>query len=59
MEKQVSLRRNLEQAGHCVDEAITAFTIDADLESTLADIDQARQLLDACFRRIKAMQTSR
>ena len=43
--RQVSLRRNLEQAKHCLEEALSIVEQNEDMNCALDDVEQAAQLL--------------
>ena len=45
MIKTVTLRRNLEQAGHCVAEALSVVDNDEDINCAIEDVKQAIELL--------------
>lgn len=44
--RQVTLRRNLQQALHCVQEALSVVERDEDLRCAVDDVKHARLLLD-------------
>ena len=56
-EVKVTLRRNMQQIVHCAIEALSAHENDEDQFVVLADLDQARGLIEIVTRRIREGET--
>ncbi len=48
-----TLRRNIEQAKHCLEEALSVVVHEEDIERAVDDLDQARLLVDEIIERIR------
>jgi len=51
---EVTPRRTMQQIKHCVEEALAAFKAHEDPQHYLADLEQARQLLDVVIPVLKS-----
>lgn len=50
--RDVSLRRTIQQVGHCVAEALSVVEKGEDRRCAIDDLEQARQLIDVALKRI-------
>lgn len=51
--RDVTVRRNLQQVKHCVEEALSVVENGEDRECALDDLQQAMLLIDVCMNRLK------
>jgi len=51
--RTVSLRRSVQQAKHCVQEALDAIGHGEDAGCAIDDLEQAKLLIDECLKRIR------
>lgn len=51
--RDVTLRRNVQQVGHCVAEALSVIEMCEDRLCALDDLNHARLLLDDCIKQLK------
>lgn len=52
MPKTISIRRNIQQAGHCVSEALSIVEHGEEAACAVDDLHQARELIDTVLKRI-------
>lgn len=52
-DRNVTLRRNVEQVKHCVEEALSVMDHGEDLRCAVDDLEQARQLIDVVLPKLK------
>lgn len=56
-DREVTLRRTLQQVGHCIDEALSVLEHSEDLECAVDDIEQAVAILqDRALPMLKSFQ---
>jgi hypothetical protein len=52
-ERNVSLRRNVEQVGHCVAEALSVLNNDEDVRCAVDDLEQAKSLIETVLPKLR------